>query len=292
MKRVLTKRAIGYFLWALVVALILVVWRFPYQSLLSRLEALAGEQLGLNFALTDVSFTLPPGLKMARCSVRSGVDGEPFFEATRVRTRLKVLSLLKGSLAFTARGRAYDGSLNGNFLLEPIPDVQRFRLRVTGETIRLEGQPVISDVLGRPLTGAVSGEIELRGEFADLLNSAGGGTLQLVDGSCSIDSPFLTAKTLTGLEVSASIALSGGNLLIRECQFRGQGLEGTVSGEVKLQPALSTSIVALSGLGQVDPKLLNIPADKRRVAEAFLNQGRPLPFKVRGTVAEPRLALF
>jgi type II secretion system protein N len=292
MKRVLTKRALGYFLWALVLALILIVWRFPYRSLLSRLEAVASEQLGLNFALTDVSFTLPPGLKMARCSVKSAVGGKPFFEATRVRTRLKILSLLKGSLAFSARGRAYDGSLNGNFLVAPIPDVQRFRLRVRGETIRLEDQPVISEILGRPLTGAVSGDIELQGEFADLLKSAGRGTLQLVDGSCSIDSPFLTAKTLTGLEVSARVLLSEGSLLIEECRFKGQGLEGTVSGQVQLQPAWSRSILALSGLGQVDPNLLNIPADKRRVAEAFLNQGRSLPFKVRGTVAEPRLTLF
>jgi type II secretion system protein N len=292
MKRFLNKRVIGYFFWAVVFAAILIIWRFPYQSLVDRLEAVGSSRLGLNFALTDVSFTLPSGLKVGRCTVRSEDGGEPFFEATQVHTRLKVIPLLKGSLAFTVRGRAYDGSVNGSFFLAPLHDVQRYRLRVTGEKVRLEGQPVVSELIGRPLTGVVSGEIELEGEFADMLSSAGGGTFQLVDGSCSIDSPFLREKTLKGLEVSASIVLSGGSLQVKNCQFKGQGLEGTVSGEVKLQPGLSTSILNLAGLGQVDPNLLNIPADKRRVAEAFLNQGKPLPFKVRGTVAEPRLQLF
>jgi type II secretion system protein N len=292
MKRFLNKRVIGYFLWAVVFAAVLIIWRFPYQSLVDRLETVASSQTGLNFALTDVSFSLPSGLKVGRCMVRSGDGGEPFFEATQVRTRLKVIPLLKGSLAFTVQGRAYDGSVHGSFFLTPLHDFQRYRLRVAGQTIRLKGQPVISEVVGRPLTGVVSGEIELKGEFADVLSSSGGGTFQLVDGSCSIDSPFLREHTLKGLEVTASIALSGGNLHIKNGQFKGQGLEGTVSGEVKLQPGLSTSILNLAGLGQVDPNLLNIPAEKRRVAEAFLNQGRPLPFKVRGTIAEPRLTIF
>jgi hypothetical protein len=37
---------------------------------------------------------------------------------------------------------------------------------------------------------------------------------------------------------------------------------------------------------------VNLPADKQRVAAAFLNRGKPLPFKVGGTVAQPELRLF
>lgn len=293
MKRVLTKRAIGYFLWALVLAGVLVIWRFPYQGLQRRLEAVASARLGLKFDITDMSLTIPPGLKLAKCTVRSpDPDSKPFFEATQVHTRLKVLPLLKGNLAFTARSRAYGGSLNGSFRLAPIHNVQHYQLRVMGETVRLEGQAGISMVLGRTLSGEISGAIELEGDFGDLLNSTGGGKLQLVDGSCPIDSPYLKAKTLDGLEVSTTIELSGGNLKINDCQFKGRGFQGTLSGEVKLQPSLSRSILSLAGRGELDGDLINIPADKRRVAEAFLNRGRPLPFKVRGTLAEPRLQLF
>jgi hypothetical protein len=87
------------------------------------------------------------------------------------------------------------------------------------------------------------------------------------------------------------MALSDGSLEITDCEFKGQGFQGTVSGKVMLQPRLSGSILNLAGEGQLDSDMINLPADKRRVAAAFLNRGKPLPFKVRGTVAQPELRL-
>jgi hypothetical protein len=165
-------------------------------------------------------------------------------------------------------------------------------MKVRAQTVRLKGQSGLALLLGRPLEGEISGEIELEGVVGDLVNSSGGGNFNLVNGSFPVDSPYLKAKTLEGLEVAATIELSGGNLKISDCQFSGRGFEGTLTGEVRLQPGLSSSVLNLAGRGQVEGELINLPADKRNVAEAFLNRGRPLPFKVRGTMAEPRLVLF
>jgi hypothetical protein len=157
---------------------------------------------------------------------------------------------------------------------------------------RFGGQSGVSLLFGRPLEGEISGEIELEGIVGDLMNSVGGGNFELVNGSCPIDSPYLKAKTLEGLEVSATIALADGNFKIDDCQFNGKGFKGTLTGEVRLQPGLSSSVLNLTGRSQLAAQLINLPADKVRVAEAFLNRGKPLPFKVQGTIAEPRLVLF
>ena len=85
---------------------------------------------------------------------------------------------------------------------------------------------------------------------------------------------------------------TGGSLKISDCQFKGKGFQGTLTGEVRLQPGLTNSVLNLAGRGQVEAEMINLPADKRRVAEAFLNRDKPLPFQVRGTIAEPRLVLF
>jgi type II secretion system protein N len=293
MKRFLTKKVIGYFLWAMVLTMILVIWRFPYESLQEKLEAVASASLGFKFELTEMSLTIPPGLKFAKCTVRSmDLGNKSLFEATKVHTRFKLLSLLKGDLAFNVRSQAYGGLLSGDFRLAPIHNFQNYRMRVWAQTVRLEGQSGISLLLGRPLEGEISGEIELEGVVGDVVNSAGGGNFKLVNGSCPIDSPYLKAKTLEGLEVSATIALADGNFKINDCQFSGKGFQGTLTGEVRLQPGLSSSVLNLTGRGQLEAELINLPADKARVAEAFLNRGKPLPFKVRGTVAEPRLQLF
>jgi type II secretion system protein N len=293
MKRFLTKKVIGYFLWAMVLTMILVIWRFPYESLQEKLEAVASASLGFKFELTEMSLTIPPGLKFAKCTVRSmDLGNKSLFEATKVHTRFKLLSLLKGDLAFNVRSQAYGGLLSGDFRLAPIHNFQNYRMRVWAQTVRLEGQSGISLLLGRPLEGEISGEIELEGVVGDVVNSAGGGNFKLVNGSCPIDSPYLKAKTLEGLEVSATIALADGNFKINDCQFSGKGFQGTLTGEVRLQPGLSSSVLNLTGRGQLEAELINLPADKARVAEAFLNRGKPLPFKVRGTIAQPELRLF
>jgi type II secretion system protein N len=293
MKRFLTKKVIGYFLWAMVLTMILVIWRFPYESLQEKLEAVASASLGFKFELTEMSLTIPPGLKFAKCTVRSmDLGNKSLFEATKVHTRFKLLSLLKGDLAFNVRSQAYGGLLSGDFRLAPIHNFQNYRMRVWAQTVRLEGQSGISLLLGRPLEGEISGEIELEGVVGDVVNSAGGGNFKLVNGSCPIDSPYLKAKTLEGLEVSATIALADGNFKINDCQFSGKGFQGTLTGEVRLQPGLSSSVLNLTGRGQLEAELINLPADKARVAEAFLNRGKPLPFKVGGTIAQPELRLF
>jgi type II secretion system protein N len=293
MKRVLTKRALVYFLWGLVFAGILIVWKFPYQRLQERLVAIASAQLGVKFEITDMSPTLPFGLKLAKCAVRTmEPESKAFFEANRVRLRFKVLPLLRGSLAFTLRSQAYGGTLSGDVRLTPFYDVRKYQLSVRGQKIQLKDQSPISTLLGRPISGKISGDINLTGPLDDLVNASGGGEFQLEEGSCPIDSAYLTTRTLEGLEVSATIELSGGSLKITECEFKGQGFQGTVSGKVILQPRLAESTLNLAGEGQLDGDMLNLPADKRRVAAAFLNRGKPLPFKVRGTVAEPEFRLF
>jgi type II secretion system protein N len=293
MKRVVTKRALGYFLWGLVFAGVLIVWKFPYQSLQERLVAIASAQLGVKFEITDMSPSLPFGLKLAKCAVRTmEPESKPFFEANQVRLRFKVLPLLRGRLAFTLRSQAYGGTLSGDVRLTPFYDVQNYQLRVRGQEIQLEGQSSVSTLLGRQVSGKISGDINLKGPLGDLVNASGGGEFQLEEGSCPIDSAYLRTRTLEGLEVSATIALSGGSLEITECEFKGQGFQGTVSGKVMLQPRLSGSTLNLAGEGQLDADMVNLPADKRRVAAAFLNRGKPLPFKVRGTVAEPEFRLF
>jgi type II secretion system protein N len=293
MKRVLTKRALVYFLWGLVFAGILIVWKFPYQRLQERLVAIASAQLGVKFEITDMSPTLPFGLKLAKCAVRTmEPESKVFFEANRMRLRFKVLPLLRGSLAFTLRSQAYGGTLSGDVRLTPFYDVRKYQLSVRGQKIQLKDQSPISTLLGRPISGKISGDINLTGPLDDLVNASGGGEFQLEEGSCPIDSAYLTTRTLEGLEVSATIELSGGSLKITECEFKGQGFQGTVSGKVILQPRLAESTLNLAGEGQLDGDMLNLPADKRRVAAAFLNRGKPLPFKVKGTVAEPEFRLF
>jgi type II secretion system protein N len=293
MERALTKKVVGYLLWALVLAGLLIGWKFPYGSVRQRLDAAAREQLGLRFEITDVSFTLPPSVKLEKCTVRSTAPGSKvFLAATELYLRLKLLPLLKGSLALALRSQIYGGVLEGDIRLKPIYDVRQYQLRLRGQGLRLDDQTDISALLNRQLSGKISGDLEFQGDFGDIFNSTGGGKLQLEEGGCPIDSPYLTTKFLEGLEISTAFTLSGGTLTIETCQFKGSGFQGSLNGEVNLQPRLPDSTLKLEGKSQIDPGMVNLPPDKRRVAAAFLDRGNPVPFKVRGTIEAPQLRLF
>ena len=182
--------------------------------------------------------------------------------------------------------------MKGDIRLNPFYDVRQYQLRLRGQGLRLDDQTDISALLNRQLSGKITGDLEFQGDLGDILNSTGGGKLQLEEGSCPIDSPYLTTKVLEGLEIFAAFTLSDGILTIKTCQFKGAGFEGSLNGEVKLQPRLPDSTLKLEGKSQIDPGMVNLPPDKRRVAAAFLDRGNPLPFKVRGTIEVPQLRLF
>lgn len=293
MNRTLAKKALAYLLGGLILAGILILWRFPYESLQHRLEAAARERLGLRLELADLSPTFPPGFKLGQCSVRSvELGSQPLFQATRVHLRLKVLHLLRGSLVFAMRSQAYEGSLNGEVRLAPFYDVQNYRLVVNWESIQLDNHPANTTLLNRQISGKTSGDFRMKGQLDEFLNGTGVANLRLMEGTCEIDSPYLTTNTLDELEISATIELTGGILEVSQCQFKARGLEGNLNGKVELRPRLSRSTLDLAGEGVIDPAMVNLPPDQLRVAAAFLNQGKPVPFKVRGTIEEPRLGLF
>ena len=293
MQRVQIKKVVGYLLWALVLAGFLIAWKFPYGSVYQRLDAAARARLGLRFEITDVSFILPPGLKLERCTVRSTEPGsKAFLAATQLYLRLRLLPLLKGTMALTLRSQIYGGSLTGDIRLKPFYDFRQYQLRLRGQGLRLDEQAGISALLGRQLAGKISGDLQFEGHLADIFNSAGGGKLQLEKGSFPIDSPYLTSKFLEGLDISVTFGLSEGIFTIKTCRFEGAGLQGTLNGEVRLQSRLPDSILKLEGRSQIDSAMVNLPPDKRRVAAAFLDRGKPVPFKVRGTIEAPQLRLF
>ena len=293
MERALIKKVVGYSLWALVLAGLLIVWKFPYGHVRQRLDAAAREQLGLRFEIADVSFSLPPSLKLEKCTVRSTKPGSKVFLATtELYLRLKVLPLLKGSMALALRSQIYGGMLEGDIRLKPFYDLRQYQLRLRGQGLRLDDQTDISALLNRQLYGKVSGNLEFQGDFEDISNSTGGGKLQLEEGSFPIDSPYLRTKSLEGLELSTAFTLSGGILTIKTGQFKGAGFQGSLNGEMKLEPRLQDSTLKLEGKCQIDPDMVNLPPDKQKVAAAFLARGNPVPFKVRGTMEAPQLRLF
>ena len=89
---------------------------------------------------------------------------------------------------------------------------KNYQLRVRGQEIQLEGQSSVSTLLGRQVSGKISGGLQLERtswRFLSMLAAAENSSLKRV--AVPIDSVYLrNKKPWRGLEVFATIALSGG----------------------------------------------------------------------------------
>ena len=292
-KRAATLRLLFYLLFVLIFTGVLVFYKFPYESLEGRLEALLIERWGLKLDVADLRPTLPPKLRFNEFSLRAlDYGGQPVFHATEGYLRPRILPVFWGKLAATFHAEAYGGSLNGDILLKPLDDARTCNLRLSWQGIQLERHPGLRLLLQRQLSGELSGELELDGPLQELANSSGMGTLRLTKGSCPIEHPYLKVKTLDGLEVSAAFKLDRGELQITGCRFQAQGIQGTLDGIVQLQSRLHESVLDLAGQCRIDPGLLDFAAGSNRGLVVILGKNTTLPFRLRGTLAAPTLSLF
>ncbi|UCG10980.1 MAG: type II secretion system protein GspN [Deltaproteobacteria bacterium] len=293
MNRKLALQVSAYALYALVLAGILLVWKFPYQSLQKRLQSVASDRLGLRLEMAVLSPTFPPGVNFRRFSVRPLQSDSPsLFEAGEGQVRIKILQLLRRRLDLTIRTFAYGGSVDGKVLLEPYHNEPSFQLSMSWDAVRLHEHPAIANLAGRELSGKISGELQLEGFLNKVRESTGKGNLLLEEGIFPVNSAYLKTDTLDEVQVVAETEFANGKLEIRHCQFEARGFQGDLSGVVTLHPNLSESTLNLAGKGKMESGLLNLSTNNSRVAVTFLKQDKPLPFHLRGTLTSPRFSLF
>jgi type II secretion system protein N len=285
-------RVVAYLLYALILGGILLVWKFPYSSLNQRLEAMASRASGMRVELRDLSPAFPFGLKVSRCVVRTWEAArEPVFDLTQGYLRFRVLPLFRGAVGVAVQGRVYGGTLSGDGSWSRGRD-RPYRLEAVLQSLRLGEDPGIVQLFGRQVRGTFSGEFQLAGHMGDKMKSAGGGKIQLRQGSWPVNSPYLKIKSVDEVNLNATVKLGEGILTVEGCDFKATGIQGTLKGAVKLAAAWPESTLDLAGEGRVDGTILNLePAVAARV-QPLLQQGTPIPFHIRGTLGAPQLSIF
>jgi type II secretion system protein N len=286
-------KAAVYVLYALLFAGALLLWRFPYQSLEQWVEAAVRAHVHLRLDLAGVSPTLPPGLKSPRLLLRSlNSGGEPVFEAAEPRVHPLLLPLARGRAGLAFHALAYGGAITGEVFLEPFSGPGHCRLRLNWHAVELQQHPGLSRRFGPELAGKIHGELLLGGCLEDPTGLSGSGELNLKEGNWAGRSGYLSDRTIADLDVSIAVQLHGGILTLSQCRFSARGLEGSLSGTVKLEPRLTESALDVTGVSRVDRTLVNRAALTGTGLGAVLEQNKPIPFHLGGTLGTPRLRLF
>ncbi len=215
------------------------------------------------------------------------------FRTETLVVRPHVGSFLKGAQSCSFRCRAYGGAIKGKASLNGSA-ANSLNAEVELEAIRIGEYKDLRELIGRSVDGVLSGTISYTGRGQRMLNGSGEANLRLVDGRIELLSPLLTLESIEYSEVSIAMVLNGKRVSLTRADLEGPMLKGSLSGIIRLKEELENSNLDLKGKIEPFPGLFEQAEGAQSVVKFFkgrLKKGA-LPFRIRGTIAHPKITFI
>ncbi|MCC6900212.1 MAG: type II secretion system protein GspN [Polyangiaceae bacterium] len=236
-----------------------VLLSFPYDRLRDRLVAEfnarqpagAGARLEIDkMSGYWVSGVEAQGVKLHAAAPPPKADGKA--EEGRVVTvddihlRVSLLKLVFGTFQVTFGGEAFGGSLGGS--ISDADGVRSIVIELDG--VNVGDLPLMREVVGLPLEGKLSGNIDLRMPEAKLSKADGKVSLKIVelafgDGKAKIRDTIALPRVEAG-ELELVAEATEGRLKVEKLAANGSDIELAADGSIRLREPLDMSLAELS----------------------------------------------
>ena len=276
---------LGWTLYTAVSGLFFLLLTFPTDVLLQRVITGATRGLPVRIHYTQGELTWRGGCRLREVEVTYGTA--PTVRMTRVTLRPSLLGLIVGRpwpLGFTAD--LYGGTLSGNVTA----DASGQRIGVTARRLDLRLLPMPGMDKGGEVRGILSGEGEMRGQFADLLSLQGQVALTVTDGAlrAGMVSGF-TLPPISSVEAQLRGAVKKGLVDITDFTLRADNAEARLRGTLTLGAPLPMSALNL----QINAKALGTTSPPLTLLLSLLPPSPEVPGErrasIRGSLAAPVL---
>lgn len=234
----------------------------------------------LKFGHTKISFLDKPNIKL--------------FRADNLLLRPGAGSFIKGDHKWCFQCVAYGGRIKGCANFNNNDMAGPFKAEMEFDTIRIGTYEHLKDLIGRYVDGTLTGTISYSGQRERLLNGDGEANLKIVNGRIELLSPVLTLESIEYNEIAINMALKRGTVNLTRLQLEGPLLKGTLSGSIRLKEQLAKSSLDLKGT--IEPfaaffKKVEGTESTLKYFRKMLRKGA-LPFRIRGTLAQPKISFI
>ncbi len=284
------KKRIAYIAYISVVTLVFLYYLFPSDALKAYMNHHVS-RLWPQFHLTaaNVVLTAPPGLRLN--SPVLYFNEQTLFDADHVKFIPSWLSLLSPEKTVRIRGAAYDGAINGAIAVSGLDASPVIDLDLVFGGIKVERMPVIDLLIPHEIDGVAGG----RFFFANTESPSGQGSLELVitDGSVALNPPLLGIERLRFNSMEGEAELADRRIRISRLNVKGREVDVNATGTIILRDPIDASVVNISGQLLPHPSFIRdlagiLPAGL--ISEKTISGGG-IPFRVSGTIVEPRFSL-
>ena len=285
------KEWFGYLLFALILTVALLYYRFPSDALRDYFQAKglrANPRLALSVDRIEPSIAI--GLKFMKAKVSmEDMPDRVILRADRLLIRPQLLSLLFGKSKFSFHCAAYQGDVSGSVYFKDDPKMGFIDTEMALRNISVGDYPYLSHLFGRPLEGTLGGTISYSGPYNLMSDSLGEANLRLSDGRVKLLQPFLTLKSIDFSEMEIDMVLKKEKISVTRLELKGEQLQGSLSGTITLKEQLAQSSLDLKGT--IEPFAALFKSDAAiQDTVAFIKQRLTkgtLSFVIRGTLNEP-----
>lgn len=232
---------------------------------------------------------IPPRMTLDYLRVLDAKTGKAVFEIKDVTARFSLPALLVGRLSCYLEGRAYGGVVDAKVSTGAFFSASKGSLDLNLEMIELQRVPQVSEY-DKTLTGFVSGQVSLSGEWAAPLGMEGDVLLNLKRLDMDNRFPVVKGSRLAGVDVRLDCSVSKGLVTVRGFDLKsGDTLSLEMVGAITLdESSVLNSKLDLNGQVSGDPsRLANSLLEKRILG--MLKKKQPIRVTMSGPMASPRL---
>jgi type II secretion system protein N len=291
----LKKKWVGYVLYGILLTLGLLIICFPSGDMVSYLEAsAAGMEPPLHLTVERLRPTLRLGLHLRQLDLALKDEPEKtLFQADDLLLRPGLWSLLKNSLKWHVDCDAYGGKIKGTIHFKERQTSSPFDSVVRLRGINLDQIPNLQELIGRKITGLLSGTVNYSGQYNLPLDGAGDADLTMANGEVQLFAPipFLDIGQLAFEKMAISLALKKRLLRLTQLNFEGEQLQGSLTGTIRLSDQLSKSRLDLKGKVSLSGDLTESLSGESAAANLIrqrMTRGA-LSFAVYGTLEDPKI---
>ena len=287
------KQWFGYLLFALILTVALLYYRFPSDALLDYLETTAervNPRLVLSVDYVEVGF--PIGLKFGETEVAlKDVPNGVILRADSLLLKPKIGSLLRGKPDFSFHCLAYEGDISGCVYFNKDLTRGSIDTEIELKDIRLGDHGYLSHLIGRHVEGTLGGTVSYKGQYNVLTDGSGEANLNLSQCRLELLEPFLAFESIDFSEIEIEMALKKDKIKVTRLEMKGQELHGTLSGTITLKEEFAKSSLDLRGTIEPFAAFFKSTPGTHDTVELFkqrLKRGT-LSFVINGTLGDPRI---
>lgn len=295
MKRFISKNKkwLGYLLFALILTVALLYYRFPSDALRDYLQAMADRAnppLALSVDRVEPSF--PIGLKLVETQVAlKNIPDRVILRADSLLLKPRLWSLLRGKPEYCFHCLAYKGDLIGCVYFKKDRTRAFIDTEIDLRNIRVGDYAYLSHLIGRHVEGTLDGTVSYRGQYNLLMDGSGEANLRLSHGRVELLQPFLTFESIEFNEMEIEIVLKKQQINLARLELKGQQLHGTLSGTITLKQEFAKSSLDLKGTIEPFAEFFKSTEGIRDTVALFtkrLKKGT-FSFVIHGTLGEPKI---